>query len=112
MPMTSTEAKVEEQGSIILNAKLLCDIVVHSPVFRVGGDEFVVFLRGNDYLARQELMEKLHNTVRENMKKGSGPVLAAGVSEYIPETDSLVSDIFDRADREMYEDKHRLKSTP
>ena len=26
------------------SAKLLCDIFDHSPVFRVGGDEFVVFL--------------------------------------------------------------------
>ena len=31
------------------SAKLLCDIFDHSPVFRVGGDEFVVFLRGDDY---------------------------------------------------------------
>ncbi len=29
------------------SARLLCDIFVHSPVFRVGGDEFIVFLRGN-----------------------------------------------------------------
>ncbi|MBQ9550058.1 MAG: diguanylate cyclase [Lachnospiraceae bacterium] len=107
--INDSEGHVAGDGYIKASAKLLCDIFVHSPVFRVGGDEFVVFLRGNDYLARQELMEKLHNTVRENMKKGSGPVLAAGVSEYIPETDSLVSDIFDRADREMYEDKQFLK---
>jgi len=91
------------------SAKLLCDIFVHSPVFRVGGDEFVVFLRGNDYTVREDLLRKLHSQVRENQKKGSGPILAAGVAEYIPETDSLVSEIFDRADREMYEDKQLLK---
>ncbi|MBP5554336.1 MAG: diguanylate cyclase [Lachnospiraceae bacterium] len=92
------------------SARLLCDIFVHSPVFRVGGDEFVVFLRGSDYLSRHELMDKLHGEVLENNKTGSGVVLAAGMSEYNPETDRFVSDIFERADKKMYEDKQRLKS--
>jgi diguanylate cyclase (GGDEF)-like protein len=92
------------------SARLLCDIFVHSPVFRVGGDEFVVFLRGSDYSSRQELMAKLRGVVMENNKAGDGVVLAAGMSEYIPKTDSMVTDIFERADKEMYEDKQKLKS--
>ncbi len=52
------------------NAKLLCDIFKHSPVFRVGGDEFVVFLRGDDYDRKQELMDKLRNQVLENKESG------------------------------------------
>lgn len=92
------------------SARLLCDIFVHSPVFRVGGDEFVVFLRENDYVARYELMDKLHAQVQENKRVGAGVILAAGMSEYKPETDSFVSDIFERADKEMYEDKQRLKA--
>ncbi|MCR5688048.1 MAG: diguanylate cyclase [Lachnospiraceae bacterium] len=91
------------------SAKLLCDIFDHSPVFRVGGDEFVVFLRGGDYSDRSELMETLQSQVRENQKKDSGPILAAGMAEYDPETDNLVSEIFDRADKAMYEDKQDLK---
>ena len=92
------------------SAQLLCDIFVHSPVFRVGGDEFVVFLRGNDYDSRHELMERLRNRVLENKEAGDGVILAAGMSEYDPESDSYVSDIFERADKEMYEDKQKLKS--
>ena len=92
------------------SAQLLCDIFVHSPVFRVGGDEFVVFLRGNDYDSRHELMERLRGRVLENKKAGDGVILAAGMSEYDPESDSYVSDIFERADKEMYEDKQKLKS--
>ncbi|MCR5604446.1 MAG: diguanylate cyclase [Lachnospiraceae bacterium] len=91
------------------SAKLLCDIFDHSPVFRVGGDEFVVFLRGGDYAIRDELMERLRSQVRANQMNESGPVLAAGMAVYTPETDSLVSEIFDRADRAMYEDKQSLK---
>ncbi|MBR6158906.1 MAG: diguanylate cyclase [Lachnospiraceae bacterium] len=93
------------------SAMFLCEIFDHSPVFRVGGDEFVVFLRGNDYDNRAGLMERLRDQIRENQRKGSGPILASGIAEYIPEKDSLVTDIFDRADREMYEDKQDLKKS-
>lgn len=92
------------------SARLLCDIFVHSPVFRVGGDEFVVFLRGNDYTMRNELMGKLRSRVLDNLKSKTGVILASGMSEYKPECDNLVSDIFERADKEMYEEKQRLKA--
>jgi diguanylate cyclase (GGDEF)-like protein len=108
--VNDNEGHVAGDEYIIASAKLLCDIFEHSPVFRVGGDEFVVFLRGSDYMIRQELTEKLRTQVRENQKTGSGPVLAAGMAEYVPEKDSLVSEIFDRADKAMYEDKQKLKN--
>lgn len=92
------------------SAQLLCDFFAHSPVFRVGGDEFVVFLRGNDYSARHEIMDKLRRQVLENKKKGEGVIMAAGMAEYNPENDNFVSDIFERADKEMYEDKKKLKA--
>ena len=92
------------------SARLLCDIFVHSPVFRVGGDEFVVFLQGNDYAMRNELMGKLRSRVLDNLKSKTGVILASGMSEYKPECDNLVSDIFERADKEMYEEKQRLKA--
>ncbi len=91
------------------SARLLCDIFVHSPVFRVGGDEFIIFLRGTDFTCRLELMEKLRGQVLENKRTGTGVVLASGMSEYRSESDNFVSDIFERADKEMYEDKRRLK---
>ena len=92
------------------SAQILCDIFVHSPVFRVGGDEFVVFLRGSDFSSRKELMEKLRSKVIENQKNGDGVALASGMAEYQPETDSFVSEVFDRADKEMYADKQSLKA--
>ena len=92
------------------SSNLLCNTFVHSPVFRVGGDEFVVFLRGNDYAQRHELMNKLRGKIIENAKAGHEVILATGMSEYQPESDNLVSEIFERADKEMYEDKKKLKS--
>ena len=107
--INDTEGHVAGDEYIKASANLLKDIFSNSPVFRVGGDEFVVFLRADDYIERKVLVDKLHNVVLENQKNGSGPVLAAGVSEYIPGEDSLVTDIFDRADRNMYENKQKLK---
>ena len=93
------------------SAKLLCEIFIHSPVFRVGGDEFVVFLQGSNYESRHALMDKLRTRVLENKNTGSGVILASGMSEYMPESDNFVSDIFERADKEMYENKKNLKNS-
>ena len=55
-------------------------------------------------------MDQLRKQVLENTKNGSGVILASGMSEYNAETDRSVSEIFERADKEMYEDKKMLKS--
>ena len=92
------------------SARFLSDVFVHSQIFRVGGDEFAVFLRGSDHSSRYELLKKLRSKVLENKKKDSGVILAAGMSEYDPKIDRSVSDVFERADKEMYENKQKLKS--
>ncbi len=107
--INDTQGHVAGDEYLKASANLLCNVFVHSPVFRVGGDEFVVFLRGNDYLSRLELMNKLQSQVLENQKSGNGTVVASGMSEYDSESDNLVTEIFDRADREMYQNKQRLK---
>ncbi len=107
--INDTEGHVAGDEFIKKAAKLLCDTFVHSPVFRVGGDEFVVFLGGNDFANREKLMRSLQARVRENLQTKAGPVVASGISEYQPETDTRVSQIFDRADKVMYKNKQELK---
>lgn len=107
--INDSEGHVAGDGYLKKSAKLLCNIFVHSPVFRVGGDEFVVFLRGEDYSNRESLMKTLQTAVRENLKSGAGAVLASGMAEYIPGKDTLVSELFDRADKAMYKNKRELK---
>ena len=107
--INDSEGHVAGDEYIKKSAKLLCNIFVHSPVFRVGGDEFVVFLRGDDYSNRESLMQTLRSQILENLKSKAGPVLASGMAEYIPEKDNLVSEIFDRADKAMYKNKRDLK---
>ena len=92
------------------SAKLLCDVFDHSPVFRIGGDEFAIYLSGDDYSSRNQLVGKIHSSALENMDKHEGPVIAIGMSEYMQGRDTKATDIFERADHLMYEDKKYLKS--
>ena len=89
-------------------SQLICDLYKHSPVYRIGGDEFVVFLEGTDYEQRSELLESLDSRMAENAKTG-GVVIAAGMAEYQP-GDSHLFDVFSRADSLMYERKKKLKN--
>ena len=107
--INDSQGHVEGDEYIKQSAKLLCDIFVHSPVFRIGGDEFIVFLRGSDYSNKEALMKTLQNRVWENKKSNSGPVLASGFAEFTPGKDSMVTQIFDRADKAMYKNKRDLK---
>ena len=107
--INDSQGHVAGDEYIKASAKLLCDIFDHSPVFRVGGDEFVVFIRGDDYTNREVLMKTLQDRVWENQKSKTGPVLASGMAEFSPGKDSFVTEIFDRADKAMYKNKRDLK---
>ncbi len=107
--INDTQGHVAGDEYIKAAAKLICDTFVHSPVFRVGGDEFVVFLRSGDYISRYELMERLQKQVLENRKNANGAIIASGMAEYDPDNDTFVSEVFDRADKMMYENKQSLK---
>ena len=90
--------------------KMICRIFAHSPVFRIGGDEFCVILKDDDYESRNVLMERLKTLSEENMRLDQGPVIAAGLAEYSAEKGETAEDLFRRADDLMYQDKARLKS--
>ena len=89
--------------------KLICVHFSHSPVFRIGGDEFEVILQGQDYENRYEIMSVLNQEVEQNLTEGK-PVVAVGIAEFIPKRDTNVQEIFVRADEKMYERKKILKS--
>ena len=86
----------------------ICHIWAHSPVFRIGGDEFAVVLQGEDHAQRDALLETLKSRVLENQKIG-GVVVAAGMADYEPGRDTSVASVFERADSRMYENKSALK---
>jgi len=87
---------------------IVCNIFKHSPVFRVGGDEFVAILRGSDYNERDVLMERLASTNNMNRLNG-GVTVACGMAVWDSERDQTLASVFERADAAMYEDKRRFK---
>ena len=99
----------ETGNKYIKNASsLICNQFKHSPVFRIGGDEFVVFLEGSDFQNTASLVEAFEQQIEQNQKEGL-VVVASGFAEYILDEDSCYQTIFERADHKMYERKKLLK---
>ena len=82
---------------------IICDIFKHSPVFRVGGDEFAVIAQGKDYDQIEELIGEINRHNVEASHTG-GIVIACGCAKY--EDDACVATVYDRADHKMYENKN------
>ena len=89
--------------------RIICQVFKHSPVYRIGGDEFVAVLQGQDYENRGELMMELTERVEENRRKGK-VVIARGISDLKPHEDHTLAELFERADAAMYENKKQLKA--
>ena len=94
---------------IRLACKMVCDVFSHSPVYRVGGDEFAVILTERDYENREVLMYRLHNRSLAHIGT-EGAVVSGGLAEYDPNRDQSIRDVFERADATMYKEKMLLKS--
>ncbi len=88
---------------------MICDIFSHSPVYRVGGDEFTAVLTGRDYENRKMLMHELHRRSAAHIATNDA-VVSGGLSEFAPGQDTSVQQVFERADAEMYQEKMLLKS--
>jgi diguanylate cyclase (GGDEF)-like protein len=87
--------------------RTICDTFKHSPVFRIGGDEFAVIAQGEDYDQLEERLGKMRDHNARALRSG-GAVIACGMARL--QGDSCVATVFERADRNMYEDKNRLKA--
>ena len=87
--------------------KIICDTFKHSPVFRIGGDEFVVISQGSDYESIEELFEKMCK-YNMNASQAGGITIACGMARF--GDDLCVASVFDRADQNMYENKKTLKT--
>ena len=90
-------------------SEMICSTYKHSPVFRVGGDEFVAILSGQDYDQRVVLMAEMLKQNRRN-RESEGVVIACGASEWRPDEDNRFEAVFDRADAAMYDNKQELKA--
>ena len=99
--------------ALVKLAQLICDTFKFSPVYRVGGDEFVVISRSKDYLRVDKLVEELKRKTNKTIDVHDGENISAavGFSTYNPQVDKTVDDVFKRADKAMYEHKRLLKNS-
>ena len=86
----------------------ICRCFQHSPVYRIGGDEFAVILEGEDYAAREELLSAFDRQMDENRAQGK-IVVSSGLARFDPERDASFGRVFERADARMYQRKRILK---
>ena len=106
-----------EKGNfaIIKLCELICHTYTHSPVFRIGGDEFVIILKGRDLKECEELKKEFFTKLGEmdvdsTLMPWEKVSAALGYAFYDKMVDNEVMDVFKRADEEMYECKRGMKA--
>jgi diguanylate cyclase (GGDEF)-like protein len=87
--------------------EIICRTFKRSPVYRVGGDEFAVISQDEDYARSEELVGLITQHNEEALSNG-GLIIACGMAKYDKETS--VAEVFEAADRRMYENKKYLKT--
>ena len=98
---------------IVASAGLICDIFKKSPVFRIGGDEFLVILQNSDLENREKLFEQFalrRSNVFVNEEIKIPLRIALGFAEFDSSEDGCFEDVFKRADDAMYENKRTIKT--
>ncbi len=97
---------------IVSVAKVISDVFKSSPVFRIGGDEFLAVLQHGDLEDFEKLLVQLDlecaNTFVDEKHKINISI-ARGFARFDSEKDLYFNDVFKRADYAMYENKRKSK---
>jgi diguanylate cyclase (GGDEF)-like protein len=97
-------------------SKPICHIFQHSPVFRIGGDEFAAIIENDDYERCDALKEEFEQSTKESQKAHTNRweqiSVSIGLAKFDPKTDHFVESVIQRADRLMYENKRTHKEAP
>lgn len=106
-----------EKGNMLIidSCRCICRAFKRSPVFRIGGDEFVAVVEGEDLnnLSQcEDVLKEQFEQVNEMYPDEYIASVAVGIAEYDREKYDCFDDIFKRADETMYENKQEIKSKP
>ncbi len=96
--------------------RLVCLTFAHSPVFRIGGGEFVAILKGSDYENSSSLIDSFNReqenySADESLEPWERISAAIGCSAYTGSDNCDLNQVFRRADEKMYQRKKEMKST-
>lgn len=103
-----------ERGNLTLQAasQAIQAVYQHSSVYRIGGDEFCVIVEGDDLTNWDERWQNLQPCICSRNMKIAAPwsqtAVAAGRTRYNPQTDTSFSQVFNRADAKMYQNKRHI----
>ena len=98
---------------IIGSCKLICETFVHSPVYRIGGDEFAAVLEGQDYDNRESLMTQVMEAFANALNASKMPPwnrYSAAIGMAVYQAGDDVEAVLNRADQAMYEAKAKMKA--
>ena len=106
-----------EQGNVSIKklCRIVCTVFKHSPVYRVGGDEFAVILEHSD-LENVQALSNQFNAILEDLcndaklKPWEKVSAAIGIAIFDPALDDSVASVFKRADKDMYARKKAMKA--
>ena len=106
-----------EKGNIAIQnlCRVVCTVFTHSPVFRIGGDEFAAILRGEDYRNIDFLIDVFNNRIEDLqtdaiLSPWERTSAAIGYALYDARLDTCYDDVFKRADDAMYARKKEMKA--
>ena len=104
-----------DKGDVYLQtaSRLISRVFKHSPVFRIGGDEFAAILLNDDHQNREALTDLFYRKAEEIRasadNKWEQVSVAMGMAEFDPQNNDSVDDVIRRADKTMYENKRKQK---
>ncbi len=81
---------------------VVCSVFRHSPVYRVGGDEFAVVIQNQDYSNLESLLQEI-GAFNDRQRNEGDMTFAYGMAKY--QGDRSVSLVLERADYNMYKMK-------
>lgn len=106
--LNDTYGHEKGNDAIRKTCRIICDVFKHSPVYRIGGDEFVVVVQERDYQNIEALIDQFNRAVMSTEGAPWEKISAAiGFARY--DNDPAVEEVFRRADRNMYERKKEMK---
>lgn len=106
----------ERGNEYLINAcELVCEVFGRDNVYRVGGDEFVAILDGEDVKRCDKAVKRIRAEVERfradaSLEPWEKVSAAVGVAYYEEVIDSTADEVFKRADAQMYQNKLAMKA--